>query len=232
MSEARRKSEKETARKVWSEVFQVEPKNTSELLKMLADLIDLVHDTKESLDRLNNIDHELYKKPFEKIERSLSRLNLDTQWKQSKDELDDSTLFGLEFCADQLGRASIYASVQTPNLGDLLDDLDQLTENVSDSDLPQDLKMLLIKNLEAIRRSILAYKIKGLEGIEYEIERGIGSLLLHKDEIFSSRASTESSDVWSSYFKVLERLHKVVALARETKELVGPTLNLLGLNGG
>lgn len=232
LRQAQGKTEKEPARKVWAEVFGVDSKSTGDLLKMLADLIDLAHDAKNAIERLEGIDHSLYKKPFDRVERCLSKVNLDAPWKACKDELDETTLLGLQFCSDQLGRATGYASVPSPDFQEILADLSDLTVRVGDSTLPSNLRLLLVRNLEDVRASILAYKIKGLEGVEYEVERGLGSLLLRKEEIQLSQASEESRDVWCSYLVLLERLHKVVVVARDTKELVAPFLKVLGFDGG
>jgi hypothetical protein len=232
LSEARLKKETTRVRTVWSEVFEIDDNDTGELLRMIAGVIDLIHDTKSSIDRVSNIDHDLYKRPFLKIERSLSRMNFDSQWKACKDDLDDSTLLGLRFCADQLERASAFTAASEIDLKEIIEDLAGLSEKVYGSDITDELKLLLIKNLEDVRRAILAYRITGLDGIDYQVERSLGSIILHKGEILKSRSDQEAKGVWDSYFRVLDKLHKIVSVARDTKELVGPAIRMLGLDGG
>lgn len=49
---ARHQNAGDTARKAWAAVFQIDPDDTGMLLKLLADVIDLVHETKSSIQRL------------------------------------------------------------------------------------------------------------------------------------------------------------------------------------
>lgn len=65
---AQKQPVKEKARNAWANVFDVDPGDTGLLLEMLADLMGLVSDTKTSIERLEDVDHALYLKPFKNCE--------------------------------------------------------------------------------------------------------------------------------------------------------------------
>lgn len=227
LSAARHQNPRENARKAWAAVFGIEPDDTGTLLKMLADLIDLAHETKVSIQRLDDVNHQLHLKPFKKIEALLSQLNLEASWESSMNYLDEPTLYGLQFSADRLSRASGFTQIGNDDILSLRKQIEELVNSVVDSSLPQELKLLLLRNLEAIRHALLAYRVRGIEGLQEEVERSVGSILLHRSDIVASKDKPEEQKVWQSFFKVIEQLNKLVSLARNTKELAAPALQAI-----
>lgn len=219
---ARRQNPKQPARKAWAVVFEVEPNDTGSLLQMLADLLKLVHETKTAIQRLDDVDQELHLRPFRTIEGLLSNINLEASWEHWQSRIDANTLYGLQFSADKLSRVSGFTQVDSDELVELRATVDALFNSVTDSQLPDELKALLLRNLESIRLSLVAYRVRGIEGIREEIERALGSVLLHKDEIQKSSARDRS--LWESFFNLVTRLNEVVSLARTGQELAAPVI--------
>lgn len=217
---ARQYPSEEKTRVVWARVFGVSDGDTGVLLNNLADLIDLVHKAKSSIVRLSDIDHKLYLKPFETIEALLANLNFEAHWENWRNRLDDFTLYGLQFGADRLARASGLAPIKDEQLEQLRKELDDLIEHVLESThLPPDVKKIFLRNLEALRQAWIAYRIRGIEGFEYEIERSCGSILLHKDQIKSAPANSTERKIWEGMMKLIDRLNKLVTLSKNGKGL-------------
>ena len=225
LSAARQQNAHEPARKAWATVFQIEPNDTGTLLKMVADLIDLVRETKASIQRLEGVNQELHLRPFIKIEALLSQLNLDAGWEHWKNQIDETTLYGLQFSADKLSRISGFTHIPNDELADIRSKIDDLFNTATDSTLPHDLKLLLLRNLDAIRLAFVAYRVRGIEGLQEEIERSVGSVLLRQEEIKASKP--EERRVWQSFFTLVEQLNKLVTLARNSKELAAPVMQAL-----
>lgn len=219
---------KEPARNAWAKVFDVEPADTGSLLKMLADLIGLVSQTKSSIERLEDVDHVLYLKPFKKLETFFSQVNLDAQWAQWQGQLDEPTLYGLQFAADKLSRNAGSTSISEKDLESLRSELEQLVTSVLDSDLPQELKALFLRNLESVRHALLVYRIRGIDGLEEELERAVGSLMLHKHKIPPKGDKSASRNFWERLFLVVGRINQAVTLCRGTSELAAPTIQAIG----
>ena len=219
---------KEPARNAWAKVFSLEPTDTGALLKMLADLIGLVSQTRSSIERLEDVDHALYLKPFKKLETFFSQVNLDAQWAQWQGQLDEPTLYGLQFAADKLSRNAGSTSISEKDIESLRAELEQLVSNVLESELPQELKALFLRNLESVRHALLVYRIRGIDGLEQELERAVGSLLLNKHQIPPKGDKSVSRTFWEQFFLVIDRINKAVTLCRGTSELAGPAIKAIG----
>jgi len=224
---AQRQPGKEKARNAWAKVFDIDPGDTALLLEMLADLISLVSNTKASIERLENVDHALYLKPFKKLERFFSQVNLDAVWEHWQKQLDEPTLYGLQFAADQLSRSAGSTSISEEDIASLQEELEQFVASVLESDLPQGLKTLFLKNLESVRHALLVYRIQGLDGLEHELERAVGSLMLNRQHIPPEGDKSESRKFWERFFVVVDRINKAVTMSRGVKELAGATVQAI-----
>jgi hypothetical protein len=233
LNEARGKPEGDSSRKVWASVFSVPEKDTGTILRMLAELIQLAHETKTRIESLDDIDQNLYLRPFNKIERLLSQINLDAGWKHWKTQIDEPTIYGLQFCSDKLNRVTNYTKIENTEIDEIKKSLSELTDLVLKSDLDPFLKQLLVRNLESLRQSLIAYKLKGIDGIQQEIELNLGSIVLHKEEIREKSIQKDSSALWKKYFAFLDGLNKTIATAKNLKQVGGTEmLKLLGLGDG
>jgi hypothetical protein len=212
------------AKTVWANVFGVPENDTAALLKMLADLIELVHKTAASIVRLSDIDHKLYLKPFTNIESLLSNINLDADWASLRERLDDSTLYGLQFGADRLARANGFTEINNEQLEALRAELDGLATQVLESHLPQDVKMLFLRNLEALRQAWFTYRVRGVDCLESEVERSIGSILLHREQVRLAAPQSAERKMWEAFLKLVDRLSKFVTIAKNAKNLNGTPL--------
>ena len=221
---ARQYPSEEKTKTVWANVLGVPENDTGALLKNIADLIDLVRKAKSSIVRLSDIDHKLYLKPFENIETLLCHLNFETHWENWRNRLDDFTLYGLQFGADRLARSSEFTPIKDDQLETLRTELDNLISHVLESQLPPDLKKLFLRNLEALRQAWATYRIRGIEGLEQEVERSCGSILLHKEQIRSSPANSAERKLWEGFLKLVDRLNKQVTLAKNAKGFGGAPL--------
>ena len=233
LSEVKRADEKLSSRNVWAKAFDVSPNDTSILLRMLAELIQLADETKNKIERIEDIDHKLYLKPFKKLDQFFSKINLDAGWKPWKDMLDDTTIYGLQFCSDKLHRSSNYTKIGNEQIESIKVSLNELTEMVVNSDIDQSLKELIVSNLEYLRQSLLSYKIRGIDGIQQAIELNLGSIILHKQEIKAKSKNGDRKKFWDKYASLLDNLNKTISAAKAIKELGGADLlKLLGFGDG
>lgn len=225
---AQRQPPKERARIAWAKVFGVEPTDTGLLLDMLADLIGLVSETKISIERLRDVDHDIYLKPFGKLEKFFSHVHLDGHWEQWQKQLDEPTLYGLQFAADRLSRATGSSTISEKDIEGIRKELEEFLTSVLESDLPQGLKALFLRNLESIRHALLVYRIRGVEGLEHELERAVGSLMLNQGEMPPAGSESTSRKYWERFFLVVDRINKAVTLTRGGREIAAPVIQAIG----
>lgn len=195
---------------------------------MMAGLIGLVSETKTAIEHLDDVDHALYLRPFKKLESFLSQVNLDATWEHWQKQLDEPTLYGLQFAADRLSRNAGSTSISEKDIASLQRELEQFVTNVIESDLPQDLKALFLRNLESVRHALLVYRIRGIDGLEHELERAIGSLMLNRQHIPPAGNESAPRKFWERFFVVIDRINKAVTLSRGAKELAEPAMRVIG----
>ncbi|MBB1326599.1 hypothetical protein H5089_13960 [Pseudoalteromonas sp. SR45-1] len=231
LQEARSKPEQHKVRKVWAEVFGLQENDTGTILRMIADLIQLIYKTKSQIEALDDVDHLLYLKPFQKIERMFSNINLEAPWQGCKNQIDEPTIYGLQFCSDKLNRSTKITALKDMELEQIKKSLTELSDMITGSSLEPSLQLLLLRNIESLRQALIAYKIKGIDGIETELELNLGSLVLNKEKIKASVEKDNSSGVFKKYLKLLEGLNRTVSTAKKVDQLTGNTLSkLLGVN--
>lgn len=192
---------------------------------MLANVSDLVKEAKAAIQSLEDVDLALHMRPFHKVDLFVSQLNLDAKWEAWTRHIDDATLLGLQFGADKLARSSKALHNNGDEIAALRATVDQLFAEISDSSLPKELKMLLLRNLEGIRQAFVAYRVRGIDGVQAALEQSIGSMLLQPSAVESLKRDHKS--ISDAFFQVLQRLNTVVTLVKNVKELAAPTLDTL-----
>lgn len=220
LEHARKQSGNKKSRDVWGEVFGVEPKDTANLLYMYAQLIQLIRTAKDAVEQVDDVDHSIYLKPFSKLERVFAKANLEGGWQGTRNEIDDATVVALQFCADMLSRERGEGEIDEELLTELSEGVSELLEMVMASDLPDSLRIVLVENLEAVRRAILEYRLRGAEGLRRALETAIGSLIRHSEEM---KKYKEKPSV-KRYIEILGRLNEVVAVGLKTRELLAPVV--------
>ena len=225
LSSVRKQNPKEKSRIAWANVFEIDPNDNSLLLKMLSDVIDLVHETKSSIIILNDINHELYLEPFDKIENFVSRIQfLESAWENWRNNIDDVTLVRLQFIDDKLSRTIGYTKIPNDDIIDLRTQIDKLINDATDSSLPHELKNLLLRNLDAVRYALLSYSIRGIGRLHEEMERSIGSVLLHKEEIKSVNEKPNEGKLWKRFWELIQKINSIVTLAKNSKDIAAPVI--------
>lgn len=219
LEEARAKPETSSVRVVWGEVFGVDAEETGTILKMLAELIQLVSHAKYQIQKLEGVDNELYLYPFRRVEKLLSTINLEASWKHNKGIIDDQTIFGLKFGSDRLNREIKISAIKEKDLELIKTSLTELSDLVQNSDLEIELKRLLVRNLESLRRAIVAYKINGIEGLETELEACVGAVVLNKDKVKRAADAPKGKTILEKYFSCLNFVNKTVSAAQNVEKL-------------
>lgn len=234
LESARKQPESKRAREALGAVFDVESKDTESLLRLLADLIMLSQQTKSRIKSLDDVDHGIYLRPFSNIEKILSTLNLDASWKPYRDLLNEPTIYGLKFCSDKLSRIDQIEKIDKSQIEAIQEKLESLVNEILNSEVDSSVKELLLRNLEGLRQSLIAYRVRGLEGIEREVEAGLGSLLVNKSKIENAAHEGKAGRLLKAYIKLLEITNKTVATAKNLKDLglVEAATKLIGVGNG
>jgi hypothetical protein len=173
LKDLKSKEKNMTIQHALAEMFNVDKNDIEQLLILNAEIVKLMEETKKLVLK-QNVDHDLFLKPFVKIQRVFA-LGLNYQVQNTLEFLDPATMTGLEHCAELLSRTAKENKIEEATLQNLLHEISQLEENVSESAISDDLKSLILDNLLEIKRAIQYYKIHGVKGIEKAVKNSLGS---------------------------------------------------------
>lgn len=217
-----------TLKVVWAGIFNINPDQTGLVLQMFAETISLVTETKKSIERIDDVDHELFLEPFKQIDLLFSRINMDAPWKNYLQYLDDKTLYGLRHASDKLSRVSGYKIIPENEIESIYSEIDQLLVEVIRSDFPEELKALFQKNLESLMHALLVYRIHGIDGLTNELDRAIGSLIRNNQKKYSGYDKSPHQDHFKKLWEILININTLVTMAQGVYDLTGPAMEAIG----
>lgn len=232
LDEAQAFANNEQMRSVWAGVLRCDsPGNTSQLFHRLSQVIGLIQECKEKIQQIDTTDHNLFLEPLVNLEQAFDKVNLEENRGQFLGRIEATTRTSLKYCAERLSVSSEEDAIDKDLLTELQSDVNDLLEKVLESNLPDEVKKVLIEILEDIRSAILEYRIIGVDALRRTLESNVGSLYFHKDEI-EEVESEEGQEVISKFGEVIGRLQRLVSVGLKAKKLLPPILDFLALPGG
>ncbi|MGG0185146.1 hypothetical protein [Bacillus rhizoplanae] len=212
-------------KKTWAKVFGIDPNDTSALLTSMNSMLNLFLTTQEYIkgnDRLNN---ERNLKFLSNIELALSSMNFEGDMSNFKSHINSETLTALSFISDHM--SFVYDlhenNVNSEEIINLINEIDVLIENITNSTLPEDVKSLLFKNLDSIRSSLISYKISGVEGMRTALEQTIGSLFMNNEHI----TPVAQDENVKGIFNIIDKMNTLLSTGVAAKDLIAPLFSLL-----
>jgi len=213
-----------TLRETWASTFDVEPADVGEILYRVADVIHLVHDAKKIvLTAVRDRNEELHLKAFNRLENSLSQVNLAATSQSMIVEVNAS-LEGLRFSVDLLSHLDLTSEIDSELLASLQSDVESLIDDVVNSDLAQAAKALLTNRLEALRQAILGIRLYGIGHSEEAIDALFGVVVRMQSEIKSAKGGAKLFD---RMLATLEKGYKTLAVTDKLVKLAAPLVKLI-----
>lgn len=222
LDEFRKHPDSDKVDKAWTDVFGIKPLEPLDLSLAISEVVTLVEETKKQISA-QNVDHQLYMKPFIQIQK-LFTLGFAHKLSTARPFVDDTVMSGLEYCAELLSRTIGETVIEQEKLDTLLENVNQLLENISESDLPNELKILLQDNLLSLRRAILHYRIHGAEGLKKAIEIALGSMWIYSQQKHEETDKT-GKELVKNYLMIMFYTMSVVADAYALAQLAPGALD-------
>lgn len=214
-------------KQVWAKEFGLSPDDTGSVLFMVAELIALIKNSQEAIQKIEDINHTIYLKPFRNIEKAFAVSNLENNWSSFKNHITSDTIVGLQFCSDTLSRKIGESEIPQEQLDKLLVEVESLLVTLINSNYPEDFKVFLVDNLENIRKAILTYRIRGAVELKKVLENSIGTICMHHEQIVEHNKFSSDDKTLSRFFDIVSGLKNLVGLALKTKELAAPIAKFL-----
>lgn len=208
---------------VWAKVLDVAEGDKTELFRRIFQLHNLVDEVKTKITGFNGINNQLYLSRLPIIENVVKATNYDAVWDNYKPQLNEATMLNLEYCAEALAQYDEQA-INEDELTKLTQDIHELSERLHSSELHDDLKTVILEQIEVIRRAISEYKIRGAKGIRDEVAYCYGKTLQLYGLFDTHRDKEEVMSLWS----ILSRADNLSTVAMNLIQLGNNALKLLG----
>ncbi|MGD6873409.1 hypothetical protein ACQCU1_14625 [Sutcliffiella horikoshii] len=214
-------------RDLWAKVFNFDPTNNDALLDATHSLLKLYLEVKDRIINNEMLNDEMNLRHLKKLEVIVMRYNLETNF--NKAHLSTDTMTALHYINKSF--ALVYGVEQTAiskeTQSELLEEVRSLIDNIATSELPVDIKEILIRNMSNIQESLVLYKVSGAEGMRQALESTIGSIMLNRKQIESTK---ENPDV-KSFLAFIGKTITIIESVNSIKELASPIISVL-LGGG
>ncbi|WP_367899798.1 hypothetical protein [Bacillus pseudomycoides] len=212
-------------KKTWSKVFRIAPNDTSALMTSMSSMLNLFLTTKEYVKKNDRLNNNKNLKFLTKIEIALSSMNFEGSMEHFKHHIDNETLTALSYIGESM--YFIYdlheSQINGEEIRDLIHEIDNLIENITNSNLPENVKTLLFNNLNSIRTSLITYKISGVEGMQTALEQTIGSLFINNEAI----TPVAQDENVKGIFNIIDKMNTLLSTGVAAKDLIGPLFGLL-----
>lgn len=162
----------------WAQVLGADPANRTRVYQLLGDFFGLLELSKIEIKAHPDLKQTLYLGTVEGIAAILLGANQQAPWQQAASQLEGSNLRALEFCAGQLDRLSVEREIPQEYLGQLQAEIDRLVSDLLQSSLEQQARAVLGAKLEDVRAAIIAYRLRGLDGIRAATQSAVGALVM------------------------------------------------------
>lgn len=200
--------------------------DAAELYRKVAGVLELIDEVSNQLEALPAERREIYKTFVPKIRECFPQnFALTRALNDHFGKLAATDLALLFLAASELDSLSDELEVFEDELASIAKDTNSLFEKVSESELEPALKVIVLDLLEAIRRTVADYQIRGAKGLERMLAESLGRFAIDKDLVDRESKSEEIVGFW----ELLRRITMVICAVNQTPQLVEHITQLVAL---
>ena len=197
--------------------------------RLLARIYDLIEQARAEVAEHSEIKQPLYFSVLNRIDTHLRGANLQTTDNSIADPLG-ALIEPLELCADQMDRFSNELLLNPDEVQSLIAAVEELSAALRESDLPTELRTVLVRRADDMRRALVEYSLGGAQGLEQAVAAALGTLMQHAQVV---RANSKSPAL-AKYFETVVKVDAAVRTIHRWMEIGAPVaLKLIAtLTGG
>ena len=160
------------------------PKDPARVFLKVGMLYQAIDEVSEQLKPLNDADFlDLYLESVPRLKAALNIISFNAAWESHKNLIRDEDLKTLKYCSAKLSKASFEPALSEEQIADLKNKVAALYEEVLKSkELDPQLQRLVLDHLEAIRRAIHDYKVRGIRPIAEALSITMLTLVVNDPE--------------------------------------------------
>lgn len=162
-----------------------------------------------------------------KINNGFGKHSLNTQWSEFITSIDEHSMNYIKMASGFLKNKSLTKYISDENLEDFRKKIQELYDEIFQSDIEQSVKEFLLRSLQNILINIDEYFITGSSEIMNSISSTMGCLFFdkkYKDEIMNTKNEKIRSkmfDIFSGFARTIEVTAAGAVLTNEAIKLLG-----------
>ncbi len=207
----------------WSILLNVPKENQALMLKRLGGVMELPLLIKERIENLPDIDHKLRLRWLPKIEQAFQANHLAAGFHVFLNKIDDTTLLGIEYCADDLARRDPEPEIKPDELEALRQQVDSLISETTDAEIDSDIKKFILKHLFAIRNAIEEYQVFGSKSLVTAFGQAVAAAYTESQTAVKVSVSPQGNKFW----KCVAGLGILLTVGNQVMQLTEGVLKLL-----
>lgn len=215
--------QKMKVRDVWCVLLGVGVNDTPILLRRIAKVIALPSLIEQQIKQNENIDHSVYLKWLPKVANAFKRLNLEAPWTNFIKPIDDTVVYGLEICSEQLSRKQPETIIKYDEIKKIQGEIDELLHEITSSNIDKYLKEYLTTHIKDIMDAIEEYELEGIVPIRKALESTIGAMVIQPEIHQEIKVTKLNKKFWT----ILRKVALIVSLAVNTIQIAEDTIPLL-----
>lgn len=221
-----------TAEDSFCKVFSLEEDDKASILSNYTELFKLCSLGIKEIEQLNPKNANKYKKTLNNVLEGLTKIyfdanrnRLDNGMNKFKEHFDSQLMISLEYCADYLSENSSEEIIEDEKIYELIKEINDMVEDIMNSKLNNELKKLLICQLDNIRESLMKYKFYGANGIETSISETVGSLIINREKVTDDKGN----DYVNKIFKIIGNINSIISFKKNSMNLLESIYKKIGV---
>jgi hypothetical protein len=208
---------------VWPKLLNVPKENQPLMFKRFGGVMELPLLIKERIENLPDINHELQLRWMSKINQAFQANNFSAAFASFIGKIDDSTLLGIEHCADILSRRDPDPEIKPDELESLRQQVDDLINETKNSEIEADLKKFIFKHLFTIRNAIEEYQVFGSK----PLVTAFGQIIAAAYTEPQTAIKTATSSQGNKFLKIVAGIGLLLTVGNQGLQLTEGALKLL-----
>jgi hypothetical protein len=196
-----------------------------QVVEHLVQVSRLIDEVEKKILEIEGDDAADYVSPFPRFRACLRLNNVNSRLIDSMTQITDSDITVLRFCSKLLSRHYSEPCLDE-GLTEINKEIEELYTQIAGSDLPEELKSLLLDLTHALRSAVHEYRIRGAKRLREGIEEILGKLVVNRD-VAETAVATEEGGRFSRIFWKTVTLTKYAPQVWKGIETVTPVMKLL-----
>ncbi|MBY6935600.1 hypothetical protein FDB44_11740 [Clostridium botulinum] len=205
---------------VWASIFDIDEVDQEKVFLSVVQVVEHIETIKKVAMRIQSSKRDDFIKEITGLERQIMNIKLTAQASELRDIINEKRLMSLQAIALGLDTCSQYSNIEEETLVEYKETILELINETNDLSINDNLKKVIIENLNQVDIMINEYKLYGLEGIKSAVENGYGKIMLDRQ---LSEELRKDVTLKETIFKILNLFGNINTVVTFTKN-VGPML--------